>query len=144
MPSGDKLIRSPKLIHNEWPEEGSVMVSPASDDRDLRERILRKLALQGIRFSPCLTLDVEGRVVTVRGVVRSYYERQLIVHSIFLVSGHYELHDLIKVVTPASERTNPLADSTGPLGVFCARSASAGREAAPSGRANLDELFLTG
>ncbi len=96
------------------------MVNSVSDDRDLRERILRKLASQGIRFLPCLALDVEGRVVTVRGVVGSYYERQLIVHSICLVSGHYALHDLIKVVTPARERTNPLADSTGPLNVLCA------------------------
>jgi hypothetical protein len=144
MPPGGKLIRDAKLIHNEWPEERSVMVSPTSDDRDLRERILRKLALQGIRLSPCLALDVEGRVVTVRGVVSSYYERQLIVHSVFLVSGHYELHDLIKVVTPASERTNPLADSAGPFSVYCARSISTGREAASAGRANVDEFFLTG
>jgi hypothetical protein len=131
-------------IHNDWTEEGSVMVTPVSDDRDLRERILGKLALQGIRLSPCLAVEVEGRVVTVRGVVSSYYERQLIVHSICLVSGHYQLHDLIKVVTPASERTNPFADSIGPFGVVCARSASIGREAAPAGRANVDELFLTG
>ena len=96
------------------------MVSPASDDRDLRERILRKLALQGIRLSPCLCSTVEGRVVTVRGVVSLCYERQLIVHSICLVSGHYELHDLIKVVTPARERAHSLADWTGPLGVFYA------------------------
>jgi hypothetical protein len=144
MPPGDKLIRDPKPIHNDWTEEGSVMVSPVSDDRDLRERILSKLALQGIRCSPCLALDVQGRVVTVRGVVSSYYERQLIVHSIFLVPGHFELHDLIKVVTPARERTNPFADSTRPLTVLCARSPSTGREAAPAGRVNVDELFLTG
>jgi hypothetical protein len=120
------------------------MISPVSDDWDLRDRILRKLASQGICLAPCLTLEVNKHAVTVRGQVNSYYERQLIVHSIFLVSGHYELHDLIKVVTPTRERTNPLADSAGPLGVFCAWSASAGREAAPAGRANVDEFFLTG
>ena len=90
------------------------MISPVPDDWDLRERILRKLALQGIRFAPCLALDVHDRVVTVRGNVASYYERQLIVHSILLVPGNYELHDLIAVVPSAGQRLHAFADSINP------------------------------
>jgi hypothetical protein len=104
------------------------MISPVSDDWDLRERILRKLVLQGICLAPCLTLEVHERVVTVRGNVSSYYERQRIVHSILLVPGHYELHDLIAVVPPAGRRVHAFADSANPP---------------HAALANVDELTLT-
>jgi hypothetical protein len=75
-----------------------------SIDRHLRESILEGLAQRGIRVSHELTLDVDHRVVTVRGRVESYYQRQLIVHSIRLVPGVGELKDAVDVVPPADPR----------------------------------------
>jgi len=67
-----------------------------SIDWQLRERILQGLAKRGIRISEDLTLDVRNRAVTVRGRVDSYYQRQLIVHSIRLVPGVGELTDAVE------------------------------------------------
>lgn len=77
-----------------------------SIDRHLRESILEGLAKRGIRISDELTLDVHHRAVTVHGRVHSYYQRQLIVHSIRLVPGVGELKDALDVVPPADPRTS--------------------------------------
>ena len=45
------------------------------------------MAQRGIRLSDELTLDVYRRAVTIRGRVDSYYQRQLLIHSIRLVPG---------------------------------------------------------
>jgi hypothetical protein len=53
-----------------------------------------------------LTLDVSaGGEVIVRGKVHSYYQRQLIVHSIRLVPGVRDVHDSLDVVTPSDARS---------------------------------------
>jgi hypothetical protein len=79
-------------------------VDSVSIDQHLRESILEGLAKRGIRVSDELTLDVDHRAVTVRGRVESYYQRQLIVHSIRLVPGVGELKDAVDVVPPADPR----------------------------------------
>jgi len=71
-----------------------------SIDRHLRERILDRLAQRGIRVSDELTLDVHQRAVTVRGRVDSYYQRQLIIHSIRLVPGIGAVQDAVDVAPP--------------------------------------------
>ena len=75
-----------------------------SIDHHLRERILDRLAQRGIRVSDELTLDVHQRAVTVRGRVDSYYQRQLIIHSIRLVAGVGDLQDAVDVAPPADPR----------------------------------------
>jgi osmotically-inducible protein OsmY len=75
-------------------------VDTVSIDRHLRERILDRLAQRGIRVSDELTLDVHQRAVTVRGRVDSYYQRQLIIHSIRLVPGIGAVQDAVDVAPP--------------------------------------------
>ena len=69
-------------------------------DRHLRERILDRLAQRGIRLSDELTLDVYQRAVTIRGRVDSYYQRQLLLHSIRLVPGISGIEDVVDVGSP--------------------------------------------
>ena len=69
-------------------------------DRHFHDLILERLAERGIQPSPSLTIDVCERVVTVSGRVPSYYQRQLIVHTVRLIPGIAELHDLIDVIVP--------------------------------------------
>ncbi len=75
-----------------------------SIDRHLRERILDRLAQRGIRLSDELTLDVYQRAVTIRGRVDSYYQRQLLLHSIRLVPGISGIEDVVDVALPADPR----------------------------------------
>lgn len=81
-----------------------VLTDTVSIDRHLRERILERLAQRGIRLSSELTLAVHQRAVTVRGRVDSYYQRQLIIHSIRLVPGIGALEDAVDVAPPADPR----------------------------------------
>jgi hypothetical protein len=83
---------------------GGDLADAVSIDRHLRERILDRLAQRGIRVSDELTLDVHQRAVTVRGRVDSYYQRQLIIHSIRLVPGIGALQDAVDVAPPADPR----------------------------------------
>jgi hypothetical protein len=69
-------------------------------DRHFYDIILEKLGERGIQPSPSLTVDVRDRVVTVSGRVTSYYQRQLIVHTVRLIPGIAELRDLIHVIVP--------------------------------------------
>lgn len=78
----------------------TVSTDTLSIDRHLRERILDWLAQRGIRVSDELTLDVHQRAVTVRGRVDSYYQRQLIIHSIRLVPGIGAVQDAVDVAPP--------------------------------------------
>jgi osmotically-inducible protein OsmY len=84
---------STTLTHRQGHRESAELVSI---DRILRERILEGLAKRGIRIAGNLTLDVHNRAVTVSGRVDSYYQRQLIVHSIRLVPGVGELTDAVE------------------------------------------------
>jgi len=83
---------------------GAELTDVISIDHHLRERILDRLAQRGIRVSDELTLDVHQRAVTVRGRVDSYYQRQLIIHSIRLVPGIGALQDAVDVAPPADPR----------------------------------------
>jgi osmotically-inducible protein OsmY len=98
---GDRSAANPES-HDR--NAGDELADTVSIDRHLRERILDRLAQRGIRVSDELTLDVYQRAVTVRGRVDSYYQRQLIIHSIRLVPGIGNLQDAVDVAPPADPR----------------------------------------
>jgi BON domain len=101
--SSDEGSSRTALEHHE-PSAAGQAAETLSIDRHLRERILDRLAQRGIRLSDELTLDVFQRAVTIRGRVDSYYQRQLLIHSIRLVPGISGIEDVVDVAPPADPR----------------------------------------
>lgn len=83
------------------PAESSAI---ASIDRRLRALVLERLSFRGISPSRDLAIEVHLRDVSVRGRVHSYYQKQLIVHSIRLVPGVRGVHDALEVIPPNIDR----------------------------------------
>ena len=67
------------------------------NDRDLEQRVVSELSR--LHFPALRKLQVigEGGKITLRGRVKSYYERQLCIRSCHKVRGIRDLHDQIEV-----------------------------------------------
>jgi BON domain len=80
------------------PDPSTVLaIRSSAIDGQIADCVFQKLAQRGIHASPAAWVDVEAEVVTVRGRVRSYYERQLIAHTIRSTPGVRELRDLLEM-----------------------------------------------
>lgn len=67
-------------------------------DRDLEQQLIAKLRGLGLPALRRLSVEVHSGVVTVRGQVRSFYEKQLAQHSYRLSNrGGRQLIDLVIV-----------------------------------------------
>lgn len=75
-------------------------------DRDLERRVVNYLAQQ--HFPQLHAVQVKARqgVVTIRGDVSSFYERQLCIHCCQRVAGVVRLNDQIKVGRLRSENVS--------------------------------------
>lgn len=89
--------------HGEIQHEETA-IETTSPDAQLRETILGKLAQRGIRPSRDFQLEVQDGAVFFRGRVQSFYQRQLIVHSVRHVEGVGAVHQAIEVVPPAARK----------------------------------------
>lgn len=69
-------------------------------DADLERRVRNYLVgrqMPGLRH---IEVEANDGIVTLRGVVRSFYEKQLCIHCCRRVAGVMELVDEVAVVTP--------------------------------------------
>ena len=78
-------------------------------DRELERRVMNYLSRQ--HFPALRSVEVEARqgVVTIRGRVSSFHERQLCIHCCQRVAGVVQLNDHVKVANWASESTGSAA-----------------------------------
>ncbi|MBM4002128.1 MAG: BON domain-containing protein [Planctomycetes bacterium] len=67
-------------------------------DRDLERRVVSFLLQCGVLRTSGIIVRVQDGMVTLRGKVRSFYERQLCVHSGRRVAGVRKLVDELEVV----------------------------------------------
>lgn len=81
------------------------MITPATQisDSEILQQISSTLGQRGIQLGEHLQLDIEDGVVTASGIVASYYQRQLIVHTIRQVT-RARVIDRIEVANIESER----------------------------------------
>lgn len=78
-----------------------------TSDLDLERRVLNYLAG---RFMPALrrlAIEAEGGIVTVRGQVSSFYEKQIALHCCQRVAGVRELIDAVDVESPVLAALSP-------------------------------------
>jgi osmotically-inducible protein OsmY len=71
-------------------------------DRDLERRVQNYLYGRQIPGLRRIEVEASGGTVTLRGRVRSYYEKQLCIHCCRRVAGVIELNDQVVVVAPPS------------------------------------------
>lgn len=71
---------------------------PFECDRDLEARVIHNLALHHVPGVRWLDIRARNGVVTLRGKVRSFHQRQLCVHCSRRVAGVFELVDRLEVV----------------------------------------------
>jgi osmotically-inducible protein OsmY len=71
-------------------------------DADLKRRVVSFLFSQHVSDLRHLEVSAERGVVTVRGRVRSFYQRQVCVHCCQRVAGVSSIVDEIEVATPAT------------------------------------------
>jgi hypothetical protein len=82
--------------------------SPAlAPEAELFAAIAQKLSGRCLGMTPKLRLKLEDGRVTIHGQLRTYYERQLIVHAIREVAGVRGIHDRLEVVTPSEDPMPP-------------------------------------
>ena len=78
-----------------------------TSDLDLERRVVNYLAG---RFMPALrrlAIEAEGGIVTVRGQVSSFYEKQIALHCCQRVAGVLELVDAVDVDSPVLAALSP-------------------------------------
>ena len=78
---------------------GDFRVSDEAADRDLEQRIVGYLARRHVPSLRQLAVEARNGIVTIRGQVRSFYEKQLSSHCCRRVAGVVQLVDEIDVVT---------------------------------------------
>ena len=78
-------------------------------DLDLERRVLGFLAGRFIPALRRLAIEAEGGVVTVRGQVSSFYEKQVALHCCQRVAGVRELIDAVDVESPILASLKPAA-----------------------------------
>jgi osmotically-inducible protein OsmY len=66
-------------------------------DRDLERRVLNYLISRHIPASRVLEVEAENGVVTVRGKVKTFYQKQVCAHTCRRVAGVNQLIDAIEV-----------------------------------------------
>jgi osmotically-inducible protein OsmY len=74
----------------------------AEADRDLQRRVVSFLADSNMPGLRQLRVDAADGTVTIRGTVRTYYEKQLSQQRCKRVAGVIRLIDKIEVVTPSN------------------------------------------
>jgi osmotically-inducible protein OsmY len=77
---------------------GDSRVIDEAADRDLEQRVVGYLARRHVPSLRQLAIEARNGIVTVRGQVRSFYEKQLSSHCCRRVAGVVELVDEIHVV----------------------------------------------
>ena len=78
---------------------GDFRVNDEAADRDLEQRIVGYLARRHVPSLRQLAVEARNGIVTIRGQVRSFYEKQLSSHCCRRVAGVVQLVDEIDVVT---------------------------------------------
>lgn len=78
---------------------GNFRVTDEAADRDLEQRIIGYLARRHVPSLRQLAVEAKNGIVTVRGQVRSFYEKQLSSHCCRRVAGVVQLVNEINVVT---------------------------------------------
>jgi hypothetical protein len=81
-------------------------------DDELQRRVVNYLAGQHIPALRNLEVQAFNGAVTLRGRVRSFYEKQLSNHSASRVAGVRQVIDAIEVVWPTAEAQKPLVFSS--------------------------------
>jgi osmotically-inducible protein OsmY len=76
-------------------------------DLDLERRVLNFLAGRFLPALRRLAIESEGGVVTVRGQVSSFYEKQVALHCCRRVAGVRDLIDAVDVESPILAALNP-------------------------------------
>ena len=66
-------------------------------DRDLERRVVNYLISRHIPAGRVLEVEAENGVVTVRGRVKTFYQKQVCAHTCRRVAGVHELIDAIEV-----------------------------------------------
>jgi hypothetical protein len=79
------------------PSAGRRSVEPQTAANDLRRRVENFLACQSVPALRRLSVAAEGATVLVRGVVRTYYEKQLAIHCSRRVAGVMQVIDAVEV-----------------------------------------------
>jgi osmotically-inducible protein OsmY len=69
-------------------------------DHDLRRRVVNYLVGRQVPSLRRIDVRATGGTVTLRGVVRSFYHKQLCLHCCRRVAGVRQLVDEVEVVTP--------------------------------------------
>lgn len=87
----------------------SRTVQAASADRDLERRVVNYLAGRHLPALRHLAVEAHNGTVTLRGRVRTFYEKQLCQHCCRRVAGVIEYVDAIDVVDPQSPSLAALA-----------------------------------
>lgn len=77
---------------------GDSRVIDEAADRDLEQRVVGYLARRHVPSLRQLAIEARNGIVTVRGQVRSFYEKQLSSHCCRRVAGVLQLVDEIDVV----------------------------------------------
>ena len=74
-----------------------AMQAAATSDQELRQRIVGELAETRRSSLARLRVEVQHGVVHLRGCVRSFYEKQLAIHSCIRAAGAGRLVDAVEV-----------------------------------------------
>ncbi len=79
----------------------SALTEPADESSwEIKRRITNMLCQRGVSSLRRLDIDVADGIVTLRGIVRSFYERQLCLACTQHVPGVFSVVDEIKVEVP--------------------------------------------
>ena len=76
-------------------------------DRDLARQVTNFLAGQHVPALRAIQVEAQGGAVTLRGHVRTFFEKQLSHHSASRVAGVRQVIDEIQVVWPTKTETYP-------------------------------------
>ncbi|MBI3461681.1 MAG: BON domain-containing protein [Planctomycetes bacterium] len=69
-------------------------------DRELSRRIASYLVSRHVPGARWLEIESQGGVVTLRGIVRSFYQKQLCIHCCQRVAGVIRVQDDLQVAVP--------------------------------------------